>query len=116
VSRGQSGSPLGPKKAGEEVTCRIIKAGGDEIGGEHMGASYYCERCRGFELIQHPRGDGNLQSRGVFALRSPQRPNPIGVTVVEVVDVERNVVLVRGLDAEDGTPVLDLKPAIEHGA
>lgn len=81
-----------------------------------MDASYYCDRCRGFELIQHPTGDRNRQSRGVFALRSPGRPNPIGVTVVEIVGVERNVVLVRGLDAEDRMPVLDLKPAIEHGA
>jgi tRNA (Thr-GGU) A37 N-methylase len=47
----------------------------------------------------------------VFALRSPRRPNPIGVTVVDLVAVKGNTLLVRGLDAINGTPVLDLKPA-----
>ena len=47
----------------------------------------------------------------MFALRSPRRPNPIGITVVELVAIEDNVLRVRGLDAIDGTPVLDLKPA-----
>ena len=49
--------------------------------------------------------------RGVFALCSPRRPNPIGVTVVDLVAIEGNVLRVRGLDAINGTPVLDLKPA-----
>ncbi|GAG48809.1 unnamed protein product, partial [marine sediment metagenome] len=49
--------------------------------------------------------------RGVFALRSPMRPNPIGVTVVDLVSVEGNVLCVHNLDAINGTPVLDLKPA-----
>lgn len=61
------------------------------------------------ELLQHPRGDTSRPRRGVFALRSPRRPNPIGVTVVDVVAVEGNVLRVRGLDALNGTPVLDLK-------
>jgi tRNA (adenine37-N6)-methyltransferase len=63
-----------------------------------------------FELHQHPRGDPSRPRRGVFALRSPRRPNPIGVTEVELLEVRENVLLVRGLDAVDGTPVLDLKP------
>jgi tRNA (Thr-GGU) A37 N-methylase len=49
--------------------------------------------------------------RGVFALRSPRRPNPIGVTIVELLSIENNMLRVRGLDAINGTPVLDLKPA-----
>jgi tRNA-Thr(GGU) m(6)t(6)A37 methyltransferase TsaA len=65
----------------------------------------------GYELLQHPRGDQSQPKRGVFALRSPRRPNPIGVTEVEVLAVEENVLTVRGLDAIDGTPVLDLKSA-----
>lgn len=63
-----------------------------------------------FDLRQHPRGDSGRPTRGVFALRSPRRPNPIGVTVVELLDIEGNVLQVRGLDAINGTPVLDLKP------
>ena len=48
--------------------------------------------------------------RGVFGLRSPARPNPIGLTVVELIRVEGNVVVVKGMDCRDGTPLLDLKP------
>lgn len=48
--------------------------------------------------------------RGVFALRSPARPNPIGHAVAEIVRVEGNAIVVRGLDARDGTPLIDIKP------
>lgn len=61
-------------------------------------------------LMQHPRGDRNQPLRGVFALRSPHRPNAIGVTVVDLVTVEKNVLKVQGLDAINQTPVLDIKP------
>ena len=47
---------------------------------------------------------------GVFAVRTMLRPNPIGLTLVELVKVDGNVLSVRGLDAYDGTPVLDVKP------
>jgi tRNA-Thr(GGU) m(6)t(6)A37 methyltransferase TsaA len=68
-------------------------------------------RSIGYDLLQHPRGDLDLPWRGVFTICSPYRPNPIGVTVVELVSIEDNVLCVRGLDAIDGTPVLDIKPA-----
>ena len=68
-------------------------------------------RSQGFDLLQHPRGDRSRPLRGVFALRSPRRPNPIGITVVDLVTVDGNILRVRGLDAINGTPVLDLKPA-----
>jgi len=67
-------------------------------------------RAEGFELLQYPRGDRGRPRRGVFALRSPNRPNPIGITEVELLAIEGNILTVRGLDALDGTPVLDLKP------
>jgi len=57
----------------------------------------------------HPRGDKARPLKGVFALRSPMRPNPIGVTSAQVVRVEGNRVHVRGLDAKDGSPVVDIK-------
>lgn len=72
---------------------------------------FYFHRSEGFELHQHPRGDHSRPPRGVFALRSPYRPNPIGVTTVDVLSMEDNVLRVRGLDALDGSPVLDLQPA-----
>jgi tRNA-Thr(GGU) m(6)t(6)A37 methyltransferase TsaA len=58
----------------------------------------------------HPRGRRDLPQQGVFATRSNLRPNPIGLTLVELLKVEGNVLTVRGLDAFDGTPVLDIKP------
>lgn len=72
---------------------------------------FYFHRSQGYNLTQHPRGDLSRSKRGVFALRSPRRPNPIGVTVVDLVAIEGNVLRVRGLDAINGTPVLDIKPA-----
>lgn len=64
----------------------------------------------GTRLKVHPRGREDLPLLGVFAVRTMYRPNPIGLTLVELVKVEGNVLTVRGLDAFDGTPVLDIKP------
>ena len=61
-------------------------------------------------LQVHPRGRKDLPLLGVFATRTMLRPNPIGLTLVELVKVEDNVLTVRGLDAFDGTPILDIKP------
>jgi tRNA-Thr(GGU) m(6)t(6)A37 methyltransferase TsaA len=58
----------------------------------------------------HPRGRQDMPLLGVFATRTPCRPNPIGLTRVKLLGVEGNVVTVQGLDAFDGTPVLDIKP------
>ncbi len=61
-------------------------------------------------LKVHPRGREDIPLLGVFATRAPYRPNPVGLTLVELSKVESNVLTVRGLDALDGTPVLDIKP------
>jgi tRNA-Thr(GGU) m(6)t(6)A37 methyltransferase TsaA len=58
----------------------------------------------------HPRGRKDMPLLGVFATRTNLRPNPIGLTLVELVKVKSNVLTVHGLDAFNGTPVLDLKP------
>lgn len=79
--------------------------------GQQIMVLFYFHRSEGYDLLQHPRGDQSQSKRGVFTLRSPRRPNPIGVTVVELVSIKGNVLRVRGLDAIDGSPVLDLKPA-----
>jgi tRNA (adenine37-N6)-methyltransferase len=79
--------------------------------GQRLMVIFYFHHSRGYELQQHPRGDLSRPRRGVFALRSPRRPNPIGVTVVDVLAVSGNLLDVEGLDAINGTPVLDLKPA-----
>jgi tRNA-Thr(GGU) m(6)t(6)A37 methyltransferase TsaA len=79
--------------------------------GQQIMVVFYFHRSEGYDLCQHPRGDRSRPQRGVFALRSPRRPNPIGVTAAKLVAVEGNVLRVRGLDAINGTPVLDIKPA-----
>jgi tRNA-Thr(GGU) m(6)t(6)A37 methyltransferase TsaA len=61
-------------------------------------------------LKVHPRGRNDMPLLGIFATRTPHRPNPIGLTRVKLLNVEDNVVTVQGLDAFDGTPVLDIKP------
>jgi tRNA-Thr(GGU) m(6)t(6)A37 methyltransferase TsaA len=63
-------------------------------------------------LRVHPRDDPSTPERGVFTTRSADRPNPIGLHRVEVAAVDGRRVLVRGLEAVDGTPVVDLKPAL----
>jgi tRNA-Thr(GGU) m(6)t(6)A37 methyltransferase TsaA len=65
-------------------------------------------------LRVHPRDDPAVPERGVFTTRSADRPNPIGLHEVEVAAVEGARVLVRGLEAVDGTPVLDLKPVLRR--
>lgn len=63
-------------------------------------------------LRVHPRGNRAIPKRGVFATRSPDRPNPIGLCLVDVLDIKGPVLKVRGLDAVDGTPIVDLKPYV----
>ena len=60
----------------------------------------------------HPRDDPTVPERGVFSTRSPDRPNPIGLHRVEVVEVEGLRVRVRPLEAINGTPVVDVKPVL----
>lgn len=79
--------------------------------GQRIMVVFHLHRSQGFDLLQHPRGDRKRPRRGVFALRSPRRPNPIGITIVDLVAVEGSVLRVQGLDALNGTPVMDLKPA-----
>jgi tRNA (adenine37-N6)-methyltransferase len=59
-------------------------------------------------------GDQSIPERGVLATRSPCRPNPIGITVAEILSVKGNAIRVTGLDALNGTPILDIKPYEEH--
>lgn len=60
-------------------------------------------------LQVHPRGDASRPLRGVFSTRSPDRPNPVGIERVEILSIEGTTLTVRGLDAVDGTPLIDIK-------
>jgi tRNA-Thr(GGU) m(6)t(6)A37 methyltransferase TsaA len=75
----------------------------------HLFVLWVFDRAEGFDLVAKPPADGG-RPHGVFATRSPRRPNPIGLTVVELHGREGARLQVRGVDMLDGTPILDLKP------
>jgi tRNA-Thr(GGU) m(6)t(6)A37 methyltransferase TsaA len=77
--------------------------------GQRVMIVFHFHLVQSYALLQHPRGNRSRPKRGVFALHTPYRPNPIGVTVVDLLSVEGNALRVRGLDALNGTPVLDIK-------
>ena len=86
-----------------------LEAGLADIEGfSHLYVIWVFDRAGGAELVARPPSDD--RPHGVFATRSPQRPNPIGLTVVELLRRDGSRLRVRGLDMLDGTPILDLKP------
>ncbi len=86
-----------------------FEAGLTDIEGfSHLIVLWVFDRSEGFELLGTPPIDD--RPHGVFATRSPRRPNPIGLTVVELLRREKTSLHVRGIDMLDGTPILDLKP------
>ena len=64
------------------------------------------------DLVRRPRGRADLPETGIFAQRAKHRPSPIGLTAVRVLGHDGSVLRVQGLDAIDGTPVLDIKPYV----
>jgi tRNA-Thr(GGU) m(6)t(6)A37 methyltransferase TsaA len=80
----------------------------DVEGFSHLFVLWVFDRSEGFDLVGAPPVDN--QPHGVFATRSPRRPNPIGLTVVELLRRERGSLFVRGVDMLEGTPILDIKP------
>ena len=80
----------------------------DIEGFSHLFVVWVFDRSEGFELVGIPPIDD--RPHGVFATRSPRRPNPIGLTVVELLRREGRLLHVHGVDMLDGTPILDIKP------
>lgn len=80
----------------------------DIEGFSHLYVVWVFDRSEGYELLGTPPTD--TQPHGVFATRSPRRPNPIGLTVVRLVGRDGPKLQVAGLDMLDGTPILDIKP------
>ena len=80
----------------------------DIEGFSHLFVLWEFDRSQGFDLLGTPPIDN--RPHGVFATRSPRRPNPIGLTVVELLRRAGAQLHVRGLDMLDGTPILDIKP------
>jgi tRNA-Thr(GGU) m(6)t(6)A37 methyltransferase TsaA len=86
-----------------------FEAGLTDIEGfSHLFIVWVFDRSRDFELVGRPPCDD--RTHGVFATRSPFRPNPIGLTVVELLRRDGRNLHVRGVDMLDGTPILDIKP------
>lgn len=78
----------------------------------HLYVIWTFDRSEGFELQGKPPSDD--RAHGVFATRSPRRPNPIALTVVELLGREGGQLRVRGVDMLDGTPILDIKPYLSN--
>jgi tRNA-Thr(GGU) m(6)t(6)A37 methyltransferase TsaA len=72
----------------------------------------WLDQARRDVLTVRPRGDPLRALEGVFSTRSPHRPNPIGLHDVEIMAIDGSRLRVRGLDAVDGTPIIDLKPVL----
>lgn len=86
-----------------------LEAGLTDIEGfSHLFVIWHFDRVDGYDLMASPPTDD--RPHGVFATRSPRRPNPIGLTVVELLRRDGNRLHVRGVDMLDGTPILDIKP------
>ncbi|MCP8323786.1 MAG: tRNA (N6-threonylcarbamoyladenosine(37)-N6)-methyltransferase TrmO [Candidatus Methylarchaceae archaeon HK02M2] len=82
----------------------------DIEGFSHIILIYHLHLSKDFSLKVKPHMDDNL--RGVFATRSPSRPNPIGISIVRLNKVDRNILYIRNIDIVNGTPLLDIKPYV----
>ncbi len=90
-----------------------VAAGLDGLAvGDEVLVLTWLDRARRDVLRVHPRGDAARPEAGVFATRSPDRPNPIGLHRVTVLAIDGLRLRVRDLEALDGTPVLDVKPVL----
>ncbi len=84
----------------------------DIEGYSHLIVLWTFDRSEDFDLLVTPPSDD--RPHGVFTTRSPRRPNPIGLTVVELMGRENGSLRVRGVDMLDGTPILDIKPYLSN--
>jgi tRNA (adenine37-N6)-methyltransferase len=92
-----------------EIRPELEGALQDIEGFSHLFVLWVFHRSEGYELLSKVPLDGHAP-HGVFASRSPRRPNPIGLTVVELLGRDGPRLRVRGVDMLDGTPILDVKP------
>ena len=90
----------------------VAAAAGSVRPGDEIFVLTWLDRARRDLLEVHPRGDRARPVEGVFSTRSPHRPNPIGLHRVTVVEVDGARLRVDGLEAVDGTPILDVKPVL----
>jgi len=106
---------LGAKHEAEgtlEIRADLEPGLTDIEGFSHLIVLWVFDRAGGFELLGTPPSDN--RPHGVFATRSPRRPNPIGLTIVELLGRDGRRLRVRGVDMLDGTPILDIKPYLSN--
>jgi tRNA-Thr(GGU) m(6)t(6)A37 methyltransferase TsaA len=106
---------LGVKHEAEGVLKILpeFEAGLTDIEGfSHLVVIWEFDRSDGFQLLGTPPSDN--RQHGLFATRSPRRPNPIGLTTVELLRRDGSQLHVRGVDMLDGTPILDIKPYLSN--
>ena len=106
--------PIGAKDvyATIEFKDEFIDGLKDLDGFSHVYLIYYFHKIEEHSLSVIPFNDKTDTPRGVFSTRTPMHPNSIGLSVVKLVAVEKNIVTVQGIDILDGTPLLDIKPHI----
>ena len=119
----ENGVQAGQRVIWEEIDSRVVihdewvqgLEGLEEF--SHLTIVFWLDRPGDSEtpLKVHPQGNEDLPLVGLFATRTPRRPNPIGLTVVNLLSMKGNTLCVRGLDAYNGTPVLDIKPYLIRG-
>ena len=108
-----------PKQGGEAappawLVFEVAVADGlrDLRAGDEVLVVTWLDRTGRDVLVVHPRDDPSAPEKGVFSTRSADRPNPIGIHRTEVLNVDGTRILVRNLEAVDGTPIVDLKPVL----
>ena len=77
----------------------------------HLFLVYHFHQAKPGPLMETPFLDGE-RPRGIFSIRHYNRPNPIGLSIVEIEKIEGNILFIKGIDVLDGTPLLDLKPYV----
>jgi tRNA-Thr(GGU) m(6)t(6)A37 methyltransferase TsaA len=103
----------GAPEAWIEIDASLLAALEGLNAGDRIVVITWLDRARRDVLDVHPRGDTTRPLQGVFGTRSPHRPNPIGLHVTEIAEVDGTRIRVCHLEAVDGTPVLDIKPVLD---
>lgn len=111
--------PVQPKGAREvfatiKIKKKYRKGLNDLDGFNFVYLIYYFHKIKKYQLQVIPFMDKVKQKRGVFSTRTPLHPNSIGLSVVELVKIEKENLIIKGIDILDGTPLLDIKPYIDN--
>ena len=109
------GMPIQPSGAdkiqGTIIIDKEYEEGLSDLEGfSHIILLYHFHKSKGYNLMVKPFMDD--QQRGLFSTRAPRRPNPIGLSIVQLIKIENNKITVQGIDVLNGTPLIDIKPYV----